>query len=785
MILFENEGANDPVQEELGVTVQKCNSKTALDWETYCAGIEKWRQFSQSLTGSGSTVLGIAHFNDVYQVSDQKISVGGQQETIDVTKFATLLDNVTSKWKDRNDGKKDGLIIFSGDLFSPSTESSVTRGRHMPAIINALGVDVGVVGFAASRLGFDHFFNINNIVDTNTGKVPVPMKDIYILERAGIRIGFIGLVEEQWIATITGWPDNFKYQDMAEVGKKLSAKLRDPAGEYKCDLIIALTHSRALGALSPSAQKTKDISSGHGVDLLLGGHDHVYWISKGVSEWDGYDLQTKQPDAADDKGDVLVVKSGTDFQDLSEVVLTLKDTPAGSIRKKVISDIKGKRCVTRGNTEVNQDVKAVVDQELGTINAAMVEPICVTEVELDVKSSYIRRQESPIGNWVADSLRHAYDQALAKLGYQTTDGVIICNGDLRGDRVYPPGPITMGDLMTVLPFLDPVVVIEVSANTLWDAMESGLSRWPVQEGRFPAISGFRVTWDSSKPAGQRVLGIWLLDESKEVGKDGKPILVDKEEVLRSSSRKYLIMAGEYMVQGGDGYDALKGQKFILTAENGQSKSALIRKFLLGAQFVNKMIQKEPETQKASLNPMSLDILSATQKQLALPKYQLSLPDIDLPKLSRPPSFNIPGFASRAINQFDSRVHAPVHDYVRSVAQQAADYVAPIAKWLPTQELVTAALKLAEHEDMGLLDSYERQRTRMTARLLRTDTIPRNVAMRMISPMRFSAANSDAHASADDEEAKANAADEDAKKTLAIIHPAVDGRLKDVAINKAN
>jgi 5'-nucleotidase len=76
-----------------------------------------------------STILNIAHFNDVYQVSDQKIHIGSQEETIDVTKFATLLDNITVKWK-RSD-VSNGLIIFSGDLFSPSTESSITRGRHM------------------------------------------------------------------------------------------------------------------------------------------------------------------------------------------------------------------------------------------------------------------------------------------------------------------------------------------------------------------------------------------------------------------------------------------------------------------------------------------------------------------------------------------------------------------------------------------------------------------------------------------------------------------------------
>jgi 2',3'-cyclic-nucleotide 2'-phosphodiesterase (5'-nucleotidase family) len=44
------------------------------------------------------------------------------------------------------------------------------------------------------------------------------------------------------------------------------------------------------------------------------------------------------------------------------------------------------------------------------------------------------------------------------------------------------GPITLGDLMTILPYLDPTVVVELDANSLWDALESALSRWPTQEG---------------------------------------------------------------------------------------------------------------------------------------------------------------------------------------------------------------------------------------------------------------------------------------------------------------
>jgi 5'-nucleotidase len=99
--------------------------------------------------------------------------------------------------------------------------------------------------------------------------------------------------------------------------------------------------ARDLLALSPSAQTSKNIASEHGIDLVLGGHDHIYWISKGVTQWNGYDINKAIPDATDDRGDVLIVKSGTDYQDISSVVITLVDAPEGSIRKKIIKEIKG------------------------------------------------------------------------------------------------------------------------------------------------------------------------------------------------------------------------------------------------------------------------------------------------------------------------------------------------------------------------------------------------------------------------------------------------------------
>jgi len=79
------------------------------------------------------TRLSILHFNDVYRVTPQKISPSNE-DTIDVTHFGALIHDLRDTWAERNDGKKEGLVLFSGDVFSPSVESSVTRGSHMVII---------------------------------------------------------------------------------------------------------------------------------------------------------------------------------------------------------------------------------------------------------------------------------------------------------------------------------------------------------------------------------------------------------------------------------------------------------------------------------------------------------------------------------------------------------------------------------------------------------------------------------------------------------------------------
>lgn len=63
-----------------------------------------------------------------------------------------------------------------------------------------------------------------------------------------------------------------------------------------------------------------------------------------MKSWEGYDLNQECLGSEGDKGDVLIVKSGTDFRELTSVDLELEDVPAttdGVVRRKLIKSIKG------------------------------------------------------------------------------------------------------------------------------------------------------------------------------------------------------------------------------------------------------------------------------------------------------------------------------------------------------------------------------------------------------------------------------------------------------------
>ncbi|KAF7455821.1 5'-nucleotidase, C-terminal domain-containing protein [Cryptosporidium felis] len=102
----------------------------------------------------------------------------------------------------------------------------------------------------------------------------------------------MGLVEKDWLTTLpTIMEEDVIYKDFVEEANRISKILR----EKDAELIIALTHMRAPND-ELLARGAEDI------DLILGGHDHEYY---GVKEI----------------GNSVVAKSGTDFRDLTVLLI--------------------------------------------------------------------------------------------------------------------------------------------------------------------------------------------------------------------------------------------------------------------------------------------------------------------------------------------------------------------------------------------------------------------------------------------------------------------------------
>ncbi|KAF9070381.1 Metallo-dependent phosphatase-like protein [Rhodocollybia butyracea] len=666
-----------------------------------------------------SSSLRILHFNDVYRVAPQKLS-SRSQDTIDVTQFAAGLNDIRDQFPLRPDGKRDGLVLFSGDVFSPSVESSVTRGSHMVPVMNFLKPDVSMTGNHDFDFGYPHLTELiedchfpwllSNIIDTETSQVPAALREFEVIERAGVRVGVIGLVEREWITTVPTWPRNFVYKDMKEVGLNLSTRLRDPNGEYRCDIIVALTHCRVpndvklakdLSAFSPAAQKRNSNTSLHGVDIILGGHDHMYYVSKGATSWEEYDIDKPSLGAEQDHGDILVVKSGTDFRDLSDFTLTLVSTPEGSIRRKVVAAMTGRRVVTQPGSKSSAELVDILKNLLSSVSKSLKTPVCKSLVTLDLRSNIIRTEEawrffSATGNWFADIIRHTYDdcETLKTLG--GSDAVLICAGTLRGDSEYGPGNISLGDILEILPFDDPLVVLELDGNAVWDAIESGLSTWPAQEGRFPVISGMRVSWDSRREPGKRISGIWLTKEIEDSILNGEsgyftPRFIDSEPILRAKGgRQYRIVTREYMALGHDGFSALQGWKYLVDDETGQPMSTVVRKYLLGSQYVNKLA-------RTSDHPSTEDLCEGTKNAIRREKEHrkhLSHHDAHSKAVSQ-----WKHAASLAVNWVRSRAHYQDHINV-SVAEPMNSVDAYNGKHMRTSATVEASqqpLKLVDED----------------------------------------------------------------------------------------
>jgi 2',3'-cyclic-nucleotide 2'-phosphodiesterase (5'-nucleotidase family) len=163
-----------------------------------------------------------------------------------------------------------------------------------------------------------------------------------------------------------------------------------------------------------------------------------------------------------------------------------------------------------------------------------------------------RTCESLVGNVTTDAMRTKYSSIGVDFAITNSGGLraaLTCPttdnpSDFCPPFASPPFPITRGQVLTVLPFGNVVVTLEVNGAELKSMLENGVSSMPAANGRFPQISGFCFTYDIAAAVGSRVTGAVLANP------DGTCTATPVDLTAGST---YMIATNDFVATGGDGY----------------------------------------------------------------------------------------------------------------------------------------------------------------------------------------------------------------------------------------
>jgi 2',3'-cyclic-nucleotide 2'-phosphodiesterase (5'-nucleotidase family) len=188
---------------------------------------------------------------------------------------------------------------------------------------------------------------------------------------------------------------------------------------------------------------------------------------------------------------------------------------------------------------------ATLDQELG-------QPLGQTQTALNSQSGEVRTRETTMGNLIADALREALH----------ADVALINGGGIRANRLYEAGTtLTRRDILQELPFGNPGVLVELSGADLLAALENGVSQVENKAGRFPQVSGLRLTYNPGKPAGSRVLEVQI----------GRKVL--------DRTATYRVATNDFLLKGGDGYSSFSTGKVLIDASGGTLMATTVMHYI--------------------------------------------------------------------------------------------------------------------------------------------------------------------------------------------------------------
>ncbi|MBT8349650.1 MAG: 5'-nucleotidase C-terminal domain-containing protein [Deltaproteobacteria bacterium] len=408
------------------------------------------------------------------------------------------------------------MLLSGGDLNTGIPESDLLDAEPDIVAMNMIGYDAMVLGnhefdnspdvLIKQKKWAEFPFISANIFKKDTGEALV--KPYVIKEYDGLKVAILGLTTEKTpILTLPANVKDLVFKNPIEIAKSLVPRLKKEA-----DLVIVLSH---LG-LYEGMDTKGDLALAKAVpeiDVIVGGHTHTELTEALLV------------------GNTIIVQAGGYSDNVGRLDLSVdKETNKISqhryelvpVNKKKRVKFNKKRYymyVDKGYVEDTEIVKAM-EPYLAKADSKLSQPIGQAGVALMGGKTESRSKETNLGNLITDAMR---DKTSSDIAFQN-------GGGIRAS--ISPGAITYRDILTVQPFGNTLVIVDMTGAQIMDALNFAATK--VGSGAFLHVSGLKWTI-----MGEKAKNVMVADQPIELGKT------------------YQVVTNNFMATGGDGYAMLK------------------------------------------------------------------------------------------------------------------------------------------------------------------------------------------------------------------------------------
>ncbi|MCM2982408.1 5'-nucleotidase C-terminal domain-containing protein [Niallia circulans] len=456
---------------------------------------------------------------------------------------ADLLPNMITAIKEVRAEDPNALVFNAGDVFSGTLYFNEYRGKADLALLNMMNLDGMIFGNHEFDLGSNENGHKSLAEFVKGAKFPFLaanvdfsgddfMKDLQknefsaspedgkifngiVKEINGEKVGIFGLTTED-TANISS-PVNVKFLDYIKKAEN-AVKTFEDMGINK---IIAVTHIGydSNPDFGNDLQLAKYVD---GIDVIVGGHSHTQLDEPTVIKTDENGVE---------KDPTLIVQAYQYAQYLGKLAVEFDENG-------VVSGHEG-QLINASQKEADPEAAAILAPykdkitQLSTQESGAIALKTLANPRLGEGSTVsVRANETELGNLVTDAML-----AKAKEKYPKTVIAFQNGGGIRA--AINEGPITIGEIIAVLPFGNDPVVLELTGAEIKQILEQSVSQAPAENGGFLHIAGMKYSYDSTKDSGSRVVSMYvnINGEFQEIQPD----------------QRYLVTTNNFTAKGGDGY----------------------------------------------------------------------------------------------------------------------------------------------------------------------------------------------------------------------------------------